>query len=406
MLNWANRFNICCLLDNHNYNLPYNSYECLLAAGAIKIFKHGADFFSSLSLFYKQTNDWIFGHFNYDLKNRIENLQSLHEDQIGFAEAFLFVPEVVIKLYPHQVFVGSTNNNAEIIYNDICNETTLLQKPSPVSVKPGISKEKYIKTINHLKDHIKRGDCYEINYCQHFFSENVHLQPATLFTRLTEVSPNPFSAFYKLNKKYLVCASPERYIKKTGKQVISQPIKGTIRRNTGNREKDVHLKQQLYESAKDRSENVMVVDLVRNDLSKICKKGTVNVQELYGIYSFPQVHQMISTITGEMKDDIDLSDILQATFPMGSMTGAPKKKVMELIEQYEHTKRGIFSGTLGYITPEKDFDFNVVIRSLMYNAANRYLCYQVGGGITNNSDPEKEYQECLLKAEAIRKVLE
>jgi para-aminobenzoate synthetase component 1 len=168
---------------------------------------------------------------------------------------------------------------------------------------------------------------------------------------------------------------------------------------------DEQNKEELFHSSKDRSENVMVVDLMRNDLSKICKEGTVNVDELYGIYSFPQVHQMISTISGELKKNISFSEIIQATFPMGSMTGAPKKKVMELIEQYEKTKRGIFSGAVGYISPAGDFDFNVVIRSIMYNSMSGYLSFQTGSAVTFYSDPEKEWDECILKAEAMKKVL-
>jgi para-aminobenzoate synthetase component 1 len=149
----------------------------------------------------------------------------------------------------------------------------------------------------------------------------------------------------------------------------------------------------------------MIVDLVRNDLSKICSAASVKVEELFGIYSFPQVHQMISTVSGQLRSDIHFIEAIKATFPMGSMTGAPKKRVMELIEQYEQTRRGIFSGAVGYITPEGDFDFNVVIRSIMYNAASKYLSFQAGSAITFYSDPEKEYEECLLKAAAIKKVL-
>jgi para-aminobenzoate synthetase component 1 len=209
-----------------------------------------------------------------------------------------------------------------------------------------------------------------------------------------------------MDDKYLLCASPERFLQKKGRRIISQPIKGTARRNTASKEADEQLKEQLHQSQKDRSENVMVVDLVRNDLSKICKEATVQTEELCGIYSFPQVHQLISTVTGELSEGIDFSKILRATFPMGSMTGAPKIRVMQLIERYEKTKRGIYSGCIGYISPANDFDFNVVIRSIMYNAASRYLSYQVGGGITFYSDAEKEYEECLLKAAAIKKVLQ
>jgi para-aminobenzoate synthetase component 1 len=227
-----------------------------------------------------------------------------------------------------------------------------------------------------------------------------------LYHNLSVISPAPFGGFYKLNDKYLLCASPERFLQKKGRRIISQPIKGTIKRNPADAAEDENLKKELLSSQKDKSENVMIVDLMRNDLSRVCTEGSVHVEELYGIYTFPQVHQMISTVTGELNEATDLADILSTTFPMGSMTGAPKRSVMELTEQYEKTKRGIYSGSIGYITPGKDFDFNVVIRSIMYNRSGQYLSYQVGGGITFYSDPEKEYEECLLKAGAIKKVLD
>jgi para-aminobenzoate synthetase component 1 len=238
-----------------------------------------------------------------------------------------------------------------------------------------------------------------------FFAEDVKLDPLYCYQSLTTISPNPFSAFYKVNNSYLLCASPERFLRKEENKLISQPIKGTIKRNTTDAADDELLKQQLYKSEKDRSENVMVVDLVRNDLSRVCKEGSVQVDELFGIYSFPQLYQMISTISGEVNETLSFTDVLCATFPMGSMTGAPKRKVMQLIEQYEQSRRGLFSGAVGYISPTDDFDFNVVIRSIFYNAATNYLSYMVGSGITYYSNAEQEYEECLLKADAIRKVL-
>ena len=192
----------------------------------------------------------------------------------------------------------------------------------------------------------------------------------------------------------MISATPERFPSRRGNKLISQPIKGTSSRKK-NPERDQQLKTELLKDEKERAENVMIVDLVRKDLTKSAKAGTVKVEELFGVYSFPQVHQMISTITGEVKEGVDLAAILQATFPMGSMTGAPKRKVMQLIEQYESTKRGIYSGAVGYISPEKDFDFNVVIRSILYNAKEKYLGYLVGGGITAYSEPENEDEECL-----------
>src|SRR5262249_41024055 len=223
--------------------------------------------------------------------------------------------------------------------------------------------------------------------------------PVSVYRELSSISPNPFSALYRINDKWLICASPERFLKKQGNKILSQPIKGTSERILGNEERDELSREKLFKSPKERSENVMVVELVRNDLAKICKEGTVDVDELYGIYSFPQVHQMISTVVGELKENISFTDIIRATFPMGSMTGAPKKRVLELIERYEKTRRGIFSGALGYNSPGGDFDFNVVIRSILYNSSDRYLSFPTGSGITFYSDPEKEWEECLLKAD-------
>ena len=266
------------------------------------------------------------------------------------------------------------------------------------------SREEYISVIEKLQQHIHRGDCYEINFCQEFFSNKVNIDPLAAYMKLSKISPNPFSAVYRNEDQWLLCASPERFLCKRGDTVFSQPIKGTSKRKNEDEKKDKESREWLRLSAKDRSENVMVVDLVRNDFSKFCRDGSVNVDELFGIYSFPQVHQMISTVSGKVDNEVTITAMIKACFPMGSMTGAPKKRVMELIEQYENRKRGIFSGALGYISPGGDFDFNVVIRSLMYNAATGYLSYQVGSGITHYSDPQQEWDECIMKAEAMRNV--
>ncbi|HRH49044.1 MAG TPA: anthranilate synthase component I family protein [Panacibacter sp.] len=407
MLSWANQFGVCCFLDNNGYGGKHHSYECLLAAGAAAFYSASKNILVSLQDFYQLHNDWLFGHFSYDLKNDIENLTSSHKDKVGFPDTFLFQPQTVIKINGNLVTFSCLQDEPSIVFKNI--QATPIERTEPASaiyIQPRISKETYLQTIQKLQQHILRGDCYEINYCMEFFAEDTVINPLEIYQQLISISPNPFSCFYKLNDKSLLCASPERYLKKEGSTIISQPIKGTIRRNNADINADETNKKQLYESTKDRSENVMVVDLVRNDLSKICKENSVQVEELFGIYTFPQLHQMISTIKGELRNDIDLPGILKATFPMGSMTGAPKKRVMELIEQYEYTKRGIYSGAVGYISPEKDFDFNVVIRSIMYNQINQYLSYQVGSGITFYSNAEEEYKECLLKAKAIEKVLQ
>ena len=411
LLYWANQYGSCSFLDNHQYTSAYNSAECLVGVGALKTFCPTKNHQDALHAFLKETNDWLFGHVCYDYKNElITSIGTEHPDHIGFALIQFFQPEIVVQLFPDRLSIHSATLSTENVFEAI-NAVQLKDISNGLdnvnlTIQPRIKKEQYLSIINKLKQHILRGDCYEINFCQEFFADNAIINPLSVYTHLTKVSPNPFSCYYKLEDKHLLCASPERYLKKSGSQLISQPIKGTFRRNLESDFEDGLLKQQLYNSTKDRAENVMVVDLVRNDLSKICKEASVSVAELFGIHTFPQIHQMISTIQGEVRDGVDFATILEATFPMGSMTGAPKNSVMHLIDLYEQSKRGLYSGAVGYITPEKDFDFNVVIRSILYNEANRYLSYQVGGGITHYSNPNDEYEECLLKAASIRQVLQ
>ena len=406
VLNWTQQFSTFCFLDNHRYHIAPTSMECLLAAGKRRSIQTDAgNALQQLQDFRDEKRSWLFGHLGYDLKNEMEELQSSHPDRVGFPDLFFFEPEVVIRLSEQEMIIEA-DDPGEVF--DALTSTILPDaSPQPVikNIVQQIRREEYISIIGKLKEHILRGDCYEINFCQEFFAENTGIDPVEVYKKLSAVSPNPFSAFYRINNNWLICASPERFLKRKGNKILSQPMKGTAKRIPGDSFNDEQSRQDLSHSAKDRSENVMVVDLVRNDMAKICEEGTVMAEELFAVYSFPQVHQMISTISGELKKDISFSEIIRATFPMGSMTGAPKKRVLELIEQYEQTKRGIFSGAVGYLSPDDDFDFNVVIRSIMYNAGSKYLSFQTGSGITFYSDPEKEWEECLLKAEAIKKVL-
>ena len=414
VLNWVQRFNTFCFLDNHQYQGAPHTMECLLAAGVKRELNvNTGDAFQQLQPFINKSDGWLFGHLGYDLKNETEKISSAHPDGIQFPDLFFFEPEIILRLNEKEIVIEA--DDPEKVFDDI--NSSALPSLYPLSVKEELSttpviisnriqKDEYLSIIRRLQQHILRGDCYEINFCQEFFAHHTVIDPVAVYKKLSNISPNPFSALYKVNDRWLICASPERFLKKQGNKILSQPIKGTSKRITGNSQQDEQSKNQLLNSEKDRSENVMVVDLVRNDLAKVCKEGTVKVDELYGVYTFPQVHQMISTISGGLKENISFTEIIKATFPMGSMTGAPKKRVTELIEQYEKTKRGIFSGALGYISPEGDFDFNVVIRSIMYNAASKYLSFQAGSGITFYSDPEKEWEECMLKAEVIKKVLE
>jgi len=399
VLNWLRKFNTFCFLDSNHYT---GHHQWLIGAGAVQQYQSsGIDALPGFELFLNQRPSWLLGHLGYELITFERTSHTFKADHIQFPDIFFFEPEVLLILKKEVLeIIGS---DPEAVFQAIENSenvhtgTTTLSVP----VQNKIPREEYLHIIKRLQEHIHRGDCYEINFCQEFFSEGVRLDPITLFAQLNTLSPNPFAGLYKTNDKWLLCASPERFLKKNGQHIISQPIKGTMQRISGTATE----KQQLLQSEKDKAENVMIVDLVRNDLSRICKEGSVKVDELFGIYSFPQVYQMISTISGALQDDVRFMDIINATFPMGSMTGAPKIKVMQLIDQYEKSKRGIFSGALGYFTPERDFDFNVVIRSMMYNESNGYLSFQTGGGITAYSNAEKEWEECMLKAKAIKSIL-
>jgi len=265
-------------------------------------------------------------------------------------------------------------------------------------------KNKYLENLKIIKDHIQRGDIYEANYCVEFYHENVNLAPLATYNEVNVRTKAPYSAFFRHEKYVALCGSPELYLEKLGRSLISKPIKGTRPRGQ-TVEQDRLLKEELRNDQKERSENVMIVDLVRNDFSKIARKNSVHVEELYGIYTFETVHQMISTVACQIKESSSQTDILKATFPMGSMTGAPKISAMELMETYEEMKRGLYSGAIGYFSPDGDFKFNVVIRTLLYNTSKKYLSLMAGGAITANSDPESEYRECLLKASALKRAI-
>jgi para-aminobenzoate synthetase component 1 len=403
ILHWVNQFSACSFLDNHHYDSTHHSIECIAAASEISRIT-GPDTAKEIDTFYKTNQDWLFGHFSYEYNAKhLDGTQN--KNPIHFSDAFFFRPDHILTLNNGWVTIESYSLLPDAIFEEIISTNTVIGNIEPISITAGMSKENYIATIQQLQAHIQQGDCYEINFCQEFHSHSAIVNPIALYQKLTELSPTPFACYYKENNAHLICASPERWLKKQGTQIISQPIKGTVKRAVSDEAKDAQLKNELFQSSKDRSENVMVVDLVRNDFSRVCKAGTVKVDELFGIYSFPQVHQMISTISGQLMDNIGVKELVETGFPMGSMTGAPKKKVMELIHQYEPIERGIFSGAVGYINPNKDFDFNVVIRSLFYNAQNQYLSYLVGSGITIYSNPEMEYEECLLKAKAMETVL-
>jgi len=417
LVNYSSNWKHFQLLDSHRNATSshrYTSYQILAACDSVKSIEiNDKSAFDSLKKFNNENNDWIFGHLNYDLKNCTEELTSGNKDAIEFPELFFFVPKYVVIITNSVLEIGyltenTSDNQVRELFKII--STIHLQtenfKPEVKNIMHNFTENEYVKEVEKIQKHILQGNIYELNFCMEFLSKQAKIVPSKLYSRLSETSPAPFSGFYKLHDKYLLSSSPERFLAKRGNKLISQPIKGTIKRGE-NLEKDYELKKILEDDIKERAENIMIVDLVRNDLSRTAKKGSVKVEELCKIYSYKYVHQMISTVVAELdEDNFGVVEVIKNAFPMGSMTGAPKIKAMQLIEHFEKSKRGLYSGCIGYISPDKDFDFNVIIRSILYNSTKQYLSFSVGSAITFKSVPEKEYLECLLKAKAMKVVLQ
>lgn len=397
---WCVEFPYACIFDSNQINSAcrYDSYELIagVANESTKTYTH----LESIEL----ENNWKLGYVTYEFNHSLHGINAIKTSPIEFNGCFFFEPQIQIILIKNSNRIEIIGGNEETI-DSILNFKPNKPYKSVPEVKAKTSKEKYLADIQKIKDQIREGDFYELNYCIEFCTEDIEISPAHVFQKLKLISPTPFSAFIKHHQKYLLCASPERFLKKEGNQLIAQPIKGTAKRSKIEAE-DALLKKNLLESEKERAENIMIVDLMRNDLAQCSKVGSVKVEELLGIYSFATVHQMISTITSEVKPDIKLVDIFNKTFPMGSMTGAPKREVIHNINNYEPGARGIFSGCVGYISPNSNFDFNVVIRSIVYNDLKKYLSFHVGSAITFDADPEAEYEECMLKSRTMFKSLD
>lgn len=441
LLHWAKQFDEVIWLDSNQHQQKHSNYKAILAVDAFTAIK--TDYFNAfekLEEYQTKTKDWLFGYLTYDLKNDVERLQSNNFDGLYFPDLYFFQPKKIFLFSETEVEMQYLNfvddeldaDCQEIIQlsknphyfnpDQLCKtdylheeerrsglidnyEIPQIQTESPIKIHLRTSKDSYFKKLDQLLKYIHRGDIYEANFCQEFYAENSEIDAIKTFLHLDQISNPPFASFLKLGNLFSFSASPERYLSKTNTTIISQPIKGTAKRHKDKIEDD-KLKNQLENDPKERAENIMITDLVRNDLSRFAKKGSVKVEELCKVYSFEQVHQMISTITCEVEETISPVKIIKETFPMGSMTGAPKISAMKIIEELEDAKRGLYSGAVGYFTPNNDFDFNVIIRSILYNSENNYVSFSVGGAITAKSIPENEYEECLLKAKAMREVLE
>ena len=411
---WSQQFDDVVWLDSNHHKDQYSNYDAVLAVDAFTAIR--TDYFEAferLKEYQTVTKDWIFGYLTYDLKNTTEQLKSDNFDGLEFPELYFFQPKKLFLIKDNDVEIQYLKMVDDEIEDDLleiqneidCHPERSRKISNNIKIKLRIHKDEYFEKVTKMLAHIHRGDIYEANFCQEFYAEDSEINPLETFKKLNNISKPPFATFLKIEDKYLMSASPERYIKKKGNTVISQPIKGTAKRSTNTIE-DIKLAEDLSKDLKERSENIMIVDLVRNDLSHTATKGSVEVKELCKVYSFLQVHQMISTIQSQVQPETHPLDIIKTTFPMGSMTGAPKISAMKIIEVLEETKRGLYSGSVGYFTPKGDFDFNVIIRSILFNETKKYISYSVGSAITAKSNPLKEYEECLVKAKAMREALE
>ena len=385
---------ICFLNSNNNSGIfTFGSEACIYDSSIFALAK--------LQVFLDENKgNYIFGCLNYNLKNEIEQIQCKNDDLLGFPLVNFWVPEYVIKIEngSRNYLKGNKTSESEELLNDFFKQEkkeTFLSDSIHFSART--NKENYLKNVVKIKSLLQQGEIYELNYCQEYFAENIKINnPFELYFKLNTITKAPFSAFLNTENHQVFCGSPERFLQKKGNKLISQPIKGTAARGNSEKE-DLANKETLQNKQKERSENIMIVDLVRNDFSKIAQKNSVTVDELCAIYSFETVHQMISTVSSEVKENTSFTDIIRATFPMGSMTGAPKLNAMKYIDELEDFSRGIYAGSIGYIEPNGDFDFNVIIRSLVFNKEDKYLSCAVGGAITILSEPEEEYAECQTK---------
>ena len=387
------------------FYLPFESEHRghLFACGVEHVFEHDIADESSwggLHDFRSRYSDWMFGWISYDAKSSIEQIER-HTNQFQAPPEILWVvPKHLMEIRGEKIIIHK--GNPEIHWKKW--QTMQSESWSPIECTADVSEEEYLQDVRAIQHHIQRGDIYEVNYCMRFSAHAPGLSPPTLFKRLSMLVKAPMMGYVSWKGTHVICGSPERFLAKQGDFISAHPIKGTARRSS-DPAADVQIAKALRASKKERAENTMIVDLMRNDLSRFAKRGSVRVPEWCEVHTFPTVHHLISKITCEVDQSTAWVDMLRYTFPMGSMTGAPKVSAMNIIQRYERQPRAIYSGTLGYLTPDGDFDMNVIIRSVIYQELSGQLTIGVGGAITDLSDPEAEYQECQLKVAAIMKAL-
>jgi para-aminobenzoate synthetase component I len=395
LLRWASqKFEFLAYFEGNGHQYPGGPFENLFFAGNTPI--------SESEVLYGNRKSVKVGILSYELKNQIENLESSNPAFFPLPTLSFFEPELMLQISEKELF--SAFPLSEEILSQFRNPDLYNPGPTTCSFAPQISREEYLQRIETIQDEIRLGNTYEVNFCQAFSGSFESWDPMTAFLRLNELSTMPFAGLYKTRQHWLVSASPERFLRKTGQTLLAQPIKGTVRRGA-NPSEDLANREKLLGSEKERAENLMITDLTRNDLARVSATGSVRVEELFGIYSLPRVHQMISSVSSTLRTEVSFGEILQATFPMGSMTGAPKISTMRIIDREESFQRGWFSGAFGWIDTDGDFDFSVVIRSIVADLEVKKLYFGVGSAITIDASAAQEYEECALKAQAILELL-
>ena len=395
LLHWANqKFNFLAYFDGNGHNYPQRPFDNLFFAGNKSL--------NEKELFDKSSSRVKVGIIGYDFKNQIEKLKSENPQFFSLPDLCFFEPELSLQLKDNGFYSKYALSHSWI--EELETYKVPLSGNLQCEVSQQISRADYLQKIETIQDEIREGNTYEANFCQAYSGKFESWDPINAYFKLNELSKMPFSGLFKSKNLWMVSASPERFLKKTGNQLVAQPIKGTIQRGKNELE-DLENRNALLASEKERAENLMITDLIRNDLARVSKTGSVRVDELFGIYPFPRVLQMISTVTSELRSDIGFKEIIQATFPMGSMTGAPKISTMKIIVLEEDFRRGWFSGAFGWIDEDGDFDFSVIIRSIIADLDAKKLYFGVGSAITIDASPAQEYEECALKAEAILELL-
>lgn len=405
VLYWAEQFSCFIFLDGHDKNLS-SSFTYLIAVDALSSLKlkEEKNQFGLLQDFQKETKNKIFGYVSYDLKNEIEDLESANEDKLNLPTLLFFEPRYIIEVQGDKCKINRSTLEALHLLDQIKNIVLPSYQCQEIEWNSKITKLAYLNKVEEIRKHIEEGTVYELNLCRELFAEQIKFNGIASFIEINDQAKAPFSAFLKFDEIEVLCFSPERFLQLKKGRLLSQPIKGTVSKGK-NRLENERIKLSLFNDEKERAENVMIVDLVRNDFAKSAELGSVQVDELFGIYEFENIIQMISTVSANKRSDIGAINAFKNTFPMGSMTGAPKIKAMELIEELEESKRGLYSGALGYFEENGDFDFNVMIRTMIYNKAKQYLSFQVGGAITYDSIGEKEWEETEIKVKSITKFL-